>query len=203
MDRLAVDIVLLPNQAVADQAIAINRGLVERFGSEIVLDEETCLPHISLAMGCIDPNDLDAIGQVLGQIAVENPPGPLTVIGMAVITHAQGRKVSSLLIDKTAPLQRLHEEVMGRLSLFFTYDVTESMLHGKGPISATTLAWIRDFPHKSSHSFFWPHITVGCGEAPAIGQPVSFVPPNLALCHLGNHCTCRRVLWTAALNRAI
>ena len=202
MTRLAVDVVLLPDPVVAEQAMAINHSLVERFGSEIVLDAETCLPHISLAMGCIDPKDLDAIGRILRQLALENPPEELTVIGVAVITHARGRKVSSLLIDKTEPLQRLHEEVMGRLSPFFTYDVTGPMLYGKGPISDTTLAWIRNFSCKSSLDFFWPHITLGYGEAPAIDQPVSFVAPSLALCHLGNHCTCRRVLWTAALNRA-
>jgi hypothetical protein len=249
MTRLAVDVVLLPDKAVTEQAITINRGLVERFGSEsvcekgvvgpspsekpqgaeaeagdapecivdagrqshgalqpdearatshtcseIVLDAETCLPHVSLAMGCIDPKDLDAIGRILRQFALENPPEELTVIGVAVITHAKGRKVSSFLIDKTEPLQRLHEEVLGRLSPFFTYDVTGPMLYGSGPISATTLAWIRDFPSKSSLDFFWPHITLGYGEASALDRPTSFIATHLALCHLGNHCTCRKVL---------
>jgi hypothetical protein len=194
MTRLAVDVVLLPDQAVTEQAMAINRGLVERFRSEIILDAETCLPHVSLAMGCIDPKDLDAAGRIIRQIALENPIEELTVIGVAVITLPTGQKTSSLLIDKTEPLQRLHEEVLGRLSPFFSYDVTGPMLCGSGPISDSTLAWIRDFPCKSSLDFFWPHITLGYGEASALDRPAPFMATHLALCHLGNHCTCRKLL---------
>jgi 2'-5' RNA ligase len=192
--RIAVDVVLLPDPAVAEKAIAINRALVERSGSEIVLDAENCLPHVSLAMGCINPKDLDVAGQVLGQIARENSPGPLKIIGVAVITNIKGRKVSSLLIDKTEPLQGLHERIMRDLGPFLTYDVRESMLFGQGPFSDTTLQWIRTFGEKSSLSRFWPHITLGYGEAASIDRPVSFVASALALCHLGNHCTCRKVM---------
>ena len=194
MTPIAVDVVLLPERAVADKAIAINRLLVERFGAEIVLDATTCMPHISLSMGCIDPMDADAIGHVLREIAMENPLGTLAVIGTAVLVNAKGQKVSSFIVDKTEPLQRLHEQVMRRLSPFFTYHVTESMLYGRGPIAPTTLAWIRDFPSTSSLAWFLPHITLGYGQAPAIDLPFGFTVSKLALCHLGNHCTCRKVL---------
>jgi hypothetical protein len=89
---------------------------------------------------------------------------------------------------------------MHTLAPFFTYDVDASMLHGQGPIAASTLAWIRDFPSRSSFAFFWPHITVGYGEAPSIDTPVSFTAVSLALCHLGNHCTCRKVLTSVQWN---
>jgi hypothetical protein len=194
VSRIAVDVVLLPEPALAEKAIRINHALVDRFGSEIVLDRQTCLPHVSLAMGCVDTKDLDTVGRLLVQVAGDNPPGPLTVIGVAIITNAIGQRVSSWLIAKTEPLQRLHEQIMHTLAPFFTYDVDASMLHGQGPIAASTLAWIRDFPSRSSFAFFWPHITVGYGEAPSIDTPVSFTAVSLALCHLGNHCTCRKVL---------
>lgn len=179
---------------MAERAIAINRVLVERFGSEIVLDQATCLPHVSLAMGCLDPEDLDAAGQILRQIARDNPVGALTIIGIATTANAEGQRVSSLLIDKTEPLQRVHEQLMHGLSPFLTYDATEQMLYGQGPVSPTTLDWIADFPKKSSLAFFWPHITLGYGGVPAVDLPISFAATHLALCHLGNHCTCRKVL---------
>jgi len=194
MTLLAVDFALLPDPAMAEQVMAINRGLVERFGSEIVLDASFCLPHLSLAMGCVDPKHLGVIGPKLQEIARENPPGPLTAIGLAVMTSATGRQTSRILIEKTGPLQRLHEEVMVRLSPFLSHDVTESMLGGSGPFSAGTLAWIRDFRSRSSFAFFWPHITLGHGAAAPLDRPISFVASALAMCHLGNHCTCREIL---------
>ena len=50
MTQLAVDAALFPDPAMADRAMAINRGLVEQFGSEIVLDAGSCLPCLSLAL---------------------------------------------------------------------------------------------------------------------------------------------------------
>jgi hypothetical protein len=131
---------------------------------------------------------------VLAEIAASTSPGPLTVIGTAVIVNPRGSKVSSWLIAKTERLQRLHEQVMTRLAPFLSHAPTESMLFGPGPVASPTLDWIRDFPRKSSFAFFWPHITLGYGEAPCPPSPVSFAAPRLAICHLGNHCTCRKVL---------
>ena len=72
MSKRAVDVVLLPGEAMADKAIEANRELVEKFGEKIVLDKEKCLPHISLAMGCIEDEDIDAIGEVLKEIGNSN-----------------------------------------------------------------------------------------------------------------------------------
>ena len=195
--QLAVDIVILPDAALTDRAIAVNRDLVARCGSEIVLEAGSCLPHVSLAMGCIDSRQLDAAGDVLNDIVLESPPGRLTVVGVAVMTSATGRKTSSFIVDKSEALQRLHEEVMGRLWPYFSHDVTESMLHGPGPVSASTLAWIRDFRSRASFARFWPHITLGYGEAAPLDRPIPFAAAALALCHLGNHCTCRKTLASA------
>ena len=65
MTKIAVDIVLLPEADMADRAIAINQSLVAEHGSDIVLDRALCLPHISLAMGCIQPDALQAIASDL------------------------------------------------------------------------------------------------------------------------------------------
>jgi hypothetical protein len=37
MSRIAVDVVLLPDEAMTDKAIEINAELVKKFGNEIVL----------------------------------------------------------------------------------------------------------------------------------------------------------------------
>ncbi len=46
-----------------------------------------------------------------------------------------------------------------------------------------------------------PHITLGYGQAkPPFSFPVAFAAARLALCHLGNHCTCRKVLASCRLS---
>ena len=75
MSRIAVDVVLLPDETMTNRAIEINAELVKKFGDKIVLNKANCLPHISLAMGCVEEADITSIGKVLEAIAKETPPG--------------------------------------------------------------------------------------------------------------------------------
>jgi hypothetical protein len=67
------------------------------------------------------------------------------------------------------------------------------MVYGGRPVEST-LQWIRDYPENSSFENFFPHITIGYGQMENISSPIEFTASALALCHLGNHCTCRDVL---------
>ena len=51
MARIAIDVVLLPSQAIAETAIKANRQLPARSGDRIILDKENCLPHITIGYG--------------------------------------------------------------------------------------------------------------------------------------------------------
>jgi hypothetical protein len=68
-------------------------------------------------------------------------------------------------------------------------------------VTESTLAWIRDYREKSSFERFFPHITLGYGRLADFPFPARFTAPRLALCHLGNHCTCRRILASAEFVR--
>lgn len=202
MSKKAVDIVLLPGGKIVYKVIRLNRQLLarfdtahrEEFGAEIVLDEENCLPHISLAMGCIEEGDIFTIAKVLTSIAKENPVGKLQVIGVRVSENARGERVSSLEVVRTEKLQRLHEKIMEQMEPYFSYDVTEDMLYPSGEIAESTLDWIRNYRLKSSFGNFWPHITLGYGVMGDAEFPVKLDISKFALCHLGNHCTCRKIL---------
>ena len=71
MSRIAVDVVLLPDETITHRAIEINAELVKRFGNKIVLNKENCLPHISMAMGCLEETDIASVEKVLEEIAKE------------------------------------------------------------------------------------------------------------------------------------
>lgn len=197
MTRRAVDVVLLPEEAIADLAIKANAKLVESFGPEIVLNKEDCLPHISLAMGCVDEENIAAVGEILRSIAKENPLKNLSVLGIQ--TAGFGRKaVSAFKIERTKELQSLHETVTERLAPYFSYDVNADMIADE-EVEQRTLQWINRFREKSSYENFSPHITIGYGEMENPAFSMDFTALKLALCHLGNHCTCRKILVSVEL----
>jgi hypothetical protein len=81
---------------------------------------------------------------------------------------------------------------------YFRRDVTEEMIYGEEEVAQTTLDWIENYAEKAAFGNFMPHITIGYGDAEEEMLPITFRASRLALCHLGNHCTCRKVL--AAVN---
>ena len=191
MAKIAVDVVLLPSEEVTDKVIDANRHLLN---SGIILNKDNCLPHISLAMGCIEEKDIGQIEKILQDAAKEHFPSKLKIVGVYIGTDAAGRKVSLYHVEKTQSIQSLHEKIMEKLLPYFSYDVTEKMLLAEGKVAESTLRWIKNFPIESSFEKFFPHITIGFGESKALDLPIEFAPISLALCHLGNHCTCKKIL---------
>ena len=104
-----------------------------------------------------------------------------------------GIKVSSLEIERTPALQTLHENVLEQMTEFFRYEVKPDMVNAEN-VAETTLQWIAGYRDNSAYENFRPHITLGYGQAEQIDRPIRFRPQRLALCHLGNHCTCTRIL---------
>lgn len=194
MGKAAVDVVVLPDSVVAEWAIEANRRLVERFGDRIVLDGEKCLPHVSLAMGCVDEGAVREVEVVLQRLAREYRLGVLEVAGVVVSTNSIGEKVTLLEVERSEQLQRLHEAVMEELGRYFNGDATRAMMYAGHEVEESSLMWIRNYRAKSSFEHFFPHITIGYGEVEMGGFPMELRPSQLALCHLGNHCTCRKVL---------
>ena len=199
MAEIAIDVVLLPSEETADKAIVANKELLEQYAAKIVLDKESCLPHISLAMGCIDEKNIDEIDKILKTIAKETLLGQLRAVCIHTEPNRAGEKVSVFQIEKTEALQSLHEEVMQKLAPYFSYDVRAEMVLSSSETSESTLDWIKNYPEKSSFEKFSPHITIGYGEINNVSFPIKFAASKLALCRLGNHCTCRKILASANL----
>lgn len=199
MAKMAVDSVLLPSKTMSNKVIEANRKLIKQVSGSIALDKKGCLPHISLAMGCIDEEDIVDIEKILASIAKRYPVQELKAVGIHIGTDSAGEKVSAFQIEKTEALQSLHEEVMRNLMPYFRYDVTIDSVFSPPKAKESTLLWIRGYAEKASFENFFPHITIGYGQADGLSFPIKFTASILALCHLGNHCTCRKVLASAEL----
>lgn len=199
MAKIAVDVVLLPSERIMDEAIEANRELLKQYPDKIILDNESCLPHISLAMGCIEETDIAGIKNILQSIGVNHAPGPLYIEGIQTDKNAKNEKVSVLQLKKTKPLQSLHELVMRELAPYLSYDVSIDTVLSPPTAGEATLLWIRNYPEKSSFEKFSPHITLGYGHIGSFSIHPTFTASKLALCHLGNHCTCRKILFSTTL----
>jgi hypothetical protein len=201
MDKKAVDVVLLPDEAMTDKAIEANAELVKKFGKKIVLNKKNCLPHISLAMGCIDEEDITSVEGILRSITKKCPLSDLTVSGVRSSGNAAGEKISAFEVEKTEELQLLHKTVIERLAPYLSCDVSSDMVCANDEVEESTLLWIRNYLEKSSFDKFFPHITIGYGElSNFLSFPIKFAASRLALCHLGNHCTCRKILVSIGLS---
>jgi hypothetical protein len=197
MSIIAADIVLLPEETMTDYAITVNAELIKRFGSEIVLNKKDCLPHISLAMGCINQKDVIKIGESLKPLAAI-APRRLKLAGIQRTTSFSGEIVSVLQVERSNQLQNLHEKICKAIKPWFTYEAEEEIIAG-GQAGPSTLQWIRNYSVKSSHFNFSPHITIGYGDLQDRELPADFAVSHLVVCHLGNHCTCAKILWSAEI----
>jgi len=190
----------LPDETITGLAVGINADMVKRRGSEIVLDPETCVPHISLAMGCIEPEAIASVQGLLAMVGREHPVGELVITGVVTSLDARGVPVSVFALAQTREIRSLHERIMDALQPYLTWEVTEEAIYGDEPVAEVSLAWIRNFRAKAAHAAFFPHVTIGYGAVErAMSFPIRFTAPRLAVCHLGNHCTCRRVLASVPL----
>lgn len=199
MSKKAVDVVLLPDEAMTNEAIEANVELVRKLGGKISLNKEDCLPHISLAMGCVDEKDIIPVERILQTIVKELSLSKLKVLRVQVSENSAGEKISAFEVEKTEELQSLHEMISERLEQYLSSVVTAGDIYDD-EVTETTLSWIKNYREKSSFAEFSPHITIGCGELSDLPSfPIKFTASRLALCHLGDLCTCRRVLASVEL----
>ena len=196
--KLAVDVVLLPPEKIMDFAISINKKFNNK-NNEIILSKKDCLPHISLNMGVAEEADIEKIKNQLENLELK--PLRLEIVEMRSSIHKSGRTCLTLAVKHSPELQKLHEEVMHRLKGLVIHgyagdDVT--LLESKENYPVTK-EWVKNYGIRDAYEHFYPHITIGFDELIEVKLPVTFTASTLALCHLGNYCTCRKVLWKKTL----
>ncbi len=200
-NKIAIDVVLIPPDNVIQLAIDINKIFPETGAENYVLDAKTCIPHITLLMGLITREQVPEIGRKLGALAEKFSALNLKITHAKTSARPDGKKLSGLEIEKTPELQKLHETILDEMSSIFTYDGVEKEMFFTPPIvNEVPMFWVQGFAKTSVREKYKPHITLGVGEPKKEITPVQFTASKLALCHLGNYCTCRDVLWSAPMS---
>lgn len=201
-EKIAIDVALLLPEEVVGIVTSINDELVSRHNSPIRFGKGGSLPHITLAMACVSRSDIKEINERLAGIACVRKALSLQLESFSVDEELPtNERVSSFSIQNSVTIRELQRSVREGLTPFFSHELSREMLFRPDDVSYETFEWMKkyvhDFPRAAA---FNPHLTIGIGTTrPAISLPLPFTASELALCHLGNNCTCNTVLGSHTL----
>lgn len=199
-DKIVVGVVLIPPDEIIQLAIDINKTFTETVAENFVLDFKTCIPHITLLMGLITREQLPEVERRLSVLADKFSALTLKITGLHISERSDNKVTSSFVIEKTVELQKIHEAVLAEMSSIFTYDnVRLEMFFSPPPVNKVPMFWVKGFAKTSVRENYSPHITLGKGRPKQEVGPLEFTASKLVLCHFGNYCTCRDVLWSTSL----
>jgi 2'-5' RNA ligase len=192
--KRAIDIVVLPPQHIYKDVIELsalmNKGVRD---SEILLGN-TYIPHITLVHACVDENEFPSLHEFVARTLKYTRPFALTAD--KIIDDGNG--FFALNILPNAELTALHKILLQKLKTMHTKPVTaDAFIVDPGQtINDMTIQWVTTFiDNLIRDQSYWPHIT--------LAQNSNFIPDwntqtftadRIAICHVGNNCTCRKIL---------
>ena len=185
MEKLAIDIALIPEKKIRDLAITLNKDLVKQ-DSKLVLGEYA-VPHITLTQGVIDKKQINNIDTLLKNIVPDYRK--MNLVAEDILIGPMSNSVW-LKIRKTEELDKLHRQLNLEMKSYLSYKVDKSMFANPNDVEDKVLNWVKDFPAKSRFENYQPHITLGFGKIENPGFPVEFNASKLTMYQLGNYCTC-------------
>ena len=156
--------------------------------------DETHLPHLTLVQQFVRTDHLAQATREVGAILEKAAP-----LELRTASISGGRTAATLRVTPTAALEQLHGRLMDHLQALDVADGDlTAFVAGGEPPRESDLTWVKQFRSHAAYARFDPHITLGVGTALTPLAPTSFVVTELAVCHLGRFCTCRRILtqWT-------
>lgn len=205
-NKLAVDIVLIPPAEIIKLAVDITRACPESAEDDYVLDTQDSLPHLTLLLGKVSRDSLPEVGRTLEDAGRKFGPLDLEITEINDLTkHDVGierkKERREFLVAKTEELVNLHKTVLSCMKPFLLPGPAEpEMFINPESISRSVLGWVETFATLTAGKNFRPHISFGPAKPDDLIFPIKFTASRLALCHLGPHCTCRKVLWSTTLS---
>lgn len=198
--KIAVDVAILPPDNIADKLIGINKQAAAKNMAWGPLGKEDFLPHLSLAMGCVQYDDLGTMKGVVEAVVAEFDPIPIELYELYYAEMSNGAKMYCLRAKKTPKLQRLHENMVNGLQRYFSHDCVKESLYSKPGEEVVEPDYINKF--HSSHTFqaFDPHVTLRIKEeAGRDALPITFTANWVAACHVGIITTCRKKIFAVPI----
>ncbi len=202
MSKLAIDVVLLPSEEIMDLCVGVCDRYYDPNTGRPGLNKVDNLPHVSLFMGMNEESHLDQLQNTVSNLTNDFQPINTALDKLTHITDSSDYTAYFFEIKNVPALRSIHEKLVTGLTQFYAKNTTIDMLYRdeNEQIDEKTLRWIDGYVIGSSFEKFWPHITLKACKDPIYKDlPKEITLDRLAICHLGNFCTCRKILWETKL----
>ncbi len=198
-ERFALDIVLLPDDRAAQAAIALSAGLQNhRNDRRLFLNPQDRIPHISLSMGIVSKDDLPALNEQVTALGANLPRLLLSTLSVAGPNEPDD-SISMVRLVLSEELRDFHVRAMAIMPQLPATSATVNDFADSTRIENGTLSWVDHFARDAAFDRFAPHITLGYGRPATRTFPETFLADRLAVCHLGEHCTCSKIVFEVPL----
>lgn len=182
---IAVDVAILLPAAARAVAERLNAGFDHAPDAGFRFDASHH-PHVTLSQHFVPRERLTEVEERVGEVVARLEPFEMHVTGART-----GRTAQVLTVEPSAPLQRLHEQVMDALRGHEVAGGAAAFQADGAPARPADVAWVAAFRDRSSYARYDPHVTVGIGPRPVSTAPFRFRVEEVAICRLGRFCTCR------------
>ena len=198
--KIAVDVVILPPNDVMDKIIAINKQAATAGLAWGPLGKDDFLPHLSLAMGCVQHDSLETVKSVIEAVSNKFEPILIELYELYYADMPDNAKMYCLRAKNVPELQRLHENLVIELQQHFSYDCTKETLFSKPGEVVKEPDYINKFHSSYSFEAFDPHVTLRIKEEVRHDAlPITFTANAVAACHAGVMTTCRKKLFAVPM----
>jgi hypothetical protein len=213
-DLTAIDVLIDPDEQAIDRARTINARLLASLPQGWALDD-THKPHITTLQRYVRTADLNKVYDVVEKVLSETD---MTSLGYQAVevTHADwgfpGYGPTVLLIKVSPEVLAFQGNLEAAVAPFVESGGTaEAFVADPGEvISPTIIKWVEAYvPDQIGDGKYLPHLTVGAGKFEDLkiieAEPFDAFdvhPSGMAVYHLGNNGTARKLLKSWPLARS-
>jgi hypothetical protein len=212
-DLTAVDILIEPDSVTIERAREVNRQMPLSIPAGITLDD-THLPHITMLQRYLITADVDQAYGAIEQTLVATDPAALSyhVPGITYSEHwgPPGQAAAVLGVQPNQQVLDLQAALVAAVTPFTGSGGTDAaFVRDPGEvISETTKDWVETYVPDQTGANYTAHLTVGLDTVEHLNRlqarrfdAFDVHPISLAVYHLGNNGTARRLLKTWPLTQ--
>lgn len=202
----AIDVLLNPDETLVKRAFEINERLIHEFPEGFKLDESH-VPHISILQRYVRTTDLKKVfDAVKNVISSENVASlQLTAVKIECLASEGSEGLAVIVISPTKDLLNFQSKLIDALKPYVENNGTSTAYYvtpEEDPnINEAAMEFVENYIPDHSGKNFVPHVTVGVNTIEALEKisnepftPLKFSAVGIAVYHLGNYGTARKVL---------
>lgn len=207
-DIVAIDILLNPDQTMLDTSTVYNGMMQQNYiGPGSFSLDELHNPHITVLQCFVRSTDLERIYAVVAEVVRREKPTKekLTAKGFYYFPY-NGLGLAGITIDTTPALLHFQSQIIAAIKPFIIVGTNAAFVQNTdgSPIALASSEYVNGFIPDHSGTKYNPHVTIGLAQEAYLKELLvkpfnkfTFKNSSVAIYHLGDFGTARRLLWTS------